>query len=87
MSINTATVKLATGSTIRATIATTNGQIQASAPITLSTKQNRLDTLDDVIENSPQDGAVLQYRAADDKYVVELISFDDLAGDLDGGTF
>lgn len=87
MSINTATVKLSTGSTIRATIATTNGQIQASAPITLSTKPNRLDMLDDVVEASPTDKAVLQYRAADDKYVVEQISFDDLVGDLDGGTF
>ena len=86
MSINTATVKLVTGSTIRATIATTNGQIQASAPVTLSTKPNRLDMLDDVVENSPTDGAVLKYRAADDKYIVEQISFENL-GDLDGGTF
>ncbi len=42
--------------------------------------------LDDVIEDSPPDGAVLQYRAADDKYVVEQISFENL-GELDGGTF
>jgi hypothetical protein len=86
MSINTATVKLVTGSTIRATMSTTNGQIQASAPITLSTKSNRLDLLDDVVEDNPTDGAVLQYRASDDKYVVNPISFDNL-GDLDGGTF
>ena len=86
MSINTATVKLVTGSTIRATISTTNGQIQASAPVTLSTKPNRLDMLDDVVEDNPADGAVLQYRAADDKYIVDQISFNNL-GDLDGGTF
>jgi hypothetical protein len=86
MSISTATVKLVTGSTIRATLSTTNGQIQASAPVTLSTKPNRLDMLDDVVEDSPPDGAVLQYRAADDKYIVDQISFDNL-GDLDGGTF
>ena len=86
MSISTATVKLVSGSRINATVATTNGQIQASAPITLTTKPNRLDLLDDVVEDNPTDGAVLQYRASDDKYVVEHISFDNL-GDLDGGTF
>ena len=86
MSVSTATIKLVTGSRINARVGTSNGQIQASAPVTLTTKPNRLDLLDDVVENNPTDGAVLQYRAADDKYVVEQISFDNL-GSLDGGTF
>lgn len=86
MSLSTATVKLTTGSTIRATVATTDGQIQAAAPVTLSTKSNRLDLLDDVEELNPIEGAVLQYRASDDKYIVDQISFDNLGG-LDGGTF
>jgi hypothetical protein len=86
MTISTATVKLVTGSRINASIATSNGQIQASAPVTLTTKPNRLDLLDDVIEDNPADGAVLQYRSSDDKYIVEQISFDNFGG-LDGGTF
>lgn len=86
MSVSTATVKLTTGSVIRATVATTNGQIQASAPLTLTSKSNRLDLLDDVEEINPVDGAVLKYRLSDDKYVVGQITFNDL-GDLDGGTF
>lgn len=86
MSISTATVKLVTGTRINASVPTAGGQIQASAPVTLTTRPNRLDMLDDVIEDSPPDGAVLQYRAADDKYIVEQISFENL-GDLDGGTF
>jgi len=85
MAINTATVRLVTGSTIRATIPTSGGQIQASAPVTLTTKPNRLDMLDDVIEDSPPDGAVLQYRASDDKYIVQTIALNNV--DLDGGTF
>ena len=87
MSVSTATVRLVTGSSIRASITTSNGQIQASAPVTLTTKSNRLDRLDDVVELNPVDGAVLKYRASDDKYIVNQITFNDLAGDLDGGTF
>lgn len=87
MSVSNARVRLVTSSTISATVGTSNGQIQASAPVTLNSRPNRLDLLDDVVEgNSPADGAVLKYRAADDKYVVDQITFNDL-GNLDGGTF
>lgn len=86
MALSTATVRLGTGSSIRASVNTSSGQIQASAPVTLRSTPNRLDQLDDVVENNPSNGAVLKYRAADDKYVVEPITFDSL-GDLDGGTF
>jgi hypothetical protein len=87
MTISTATVKLVTGSRINATIATANGQIQASAPVTLTTRSNRLDLLDDVVETTPQDGMSLIYRASDDKYVVQQVSLENVAGALDGGTF
>ena len=87
MSVNTARVRLVTGSNITAKIGTSNGQIQASAPVTLTTKPNRLDMLDDVVEEgTPTDGAVLQYRSSDDKYIVDTISFENL-GALDGGSF
>lgn len=87
MSVNNAKVRLVTGSTITATVGTSNGQIQASAPVTLTTRSNRLDLLDDVEEGvSPANGAVLMYRASDDKYVVEQLTFEGL-GNLDGGTF
>lgn len=87
MSVSNARVRLVTSSTISATVGTSNGQIQASAPVTLNSRPNRLDLLDDVVEGaSPANGAVLMYRASDDKYIVEQISFNNL-GDLDGGTF
>lgn len=86
MSVNTARVRLVTGSNITAKVGTSNGQIQASAPVTLTTKPNRLDMLDDVVEGTPTDGAVLQYRSSDDKYIVDTISFNNL-GALDGGSF
>lgn len=87
MSVNNAKVRLVSGSNITARVGTSNGQIQASAPVTLTTRPNRLDLLDDVVEGtSPANGSVLVYRASDDKYIVQPISFDNL-GDLDGGTF
>jgi len=86
MSVNTARVRLVTGSNITAKVGTSNGQIQASAPVTLITKPNRLDMLDDVVEGTPTDGAVLQYRSSDDKYIVDTISFENM-GALDGGSF
>jgi hypothetical protein len=86
MSVNTARVRLVTGSNITAKVGTSNGQIQASAPVTLTTKPNRLDMLDDVVEGTPINGAVLQYRSSDDKYIVDTISFENL-GALDGGSF
>ena len=71
------------GTNIRVTLTPSTGQIQANAPVTLKTNAssvNRLDTLADVVENSPTDGSTLVYRSSDDKYVVEQIK-------LDGGGF
>jgi len=80
MSLNSATVRLVTSSNIKASVNTGGGQIQSTAPVTLTSTGNRLDSLADVVENSPVDGSTLVYRSSDDKYVVQQIS-------LDGGSF
>lgn len=87
MSLNSATIKLATSSTIRATVNTGGGQIQSTAPVTLSTKANRLDQLADVVESSPADNSTLVYRSSDDKYIVRQLTLEDLGGAVDGGSF
>ena len=91
MSLNTATVRLVTSSTIKATVNTGGGQIQSTAPVTLVTAAaaatNRLDTLTDVIEDAPVDGSTLVYRSSDDKYVVQQLSLENVSGALDGGSF
>ena len=82
MSLSSATVKLVTSSTIRASVNTNVGQIQSTAPVTLQAVPltQRLDQLVDVVESSPVDGSTLVYRSSDDKYVVQQIT-------LDGGSF
>lgn len=90
MSLNSATVRLVTSSTIRASVNTGGGQIQSTAPVTLVSStgsSKRLDSLDDVVESSPTDGATLVYRSSDDKYVVQQLSFENVSGSLDGGSF
>jgi hypothetical protein len=87
MSLSSATIRLATSSTIRATVNTGGGQIQSNAPVTLSTKANRLDQLADVVESSPVDNSTLVYRSSDDKYVVRQLTLEDLGGAVDGGSF
>ena len=87
MALNSATVRLTTGSTITASVNTSGGQIQASAPVTLRSAPNRVDKLDDVIEGTPQDGSTLVYRASDDKYIVQQLNLSNIGGNLDGGDF
>jgi paraquat-inducible protein B len=87
MSINDARVKFTARSGINAVVKTSGGQIQASSPVSLRTGSNRLDALDDVEESSPVNGSTLVYRASDDKYVVQQITFENVSGNLDGGTF
>lgn len=87
MALNSATVRLTTGSTITASVNTSGGQIQASAPVTLRSAPNRLDKLDDVIEGTPEDGSTLVYRASDDKYIVQQLNLSNIGGNLDGGDF
>jgi hypothetical protein len=74
---------------INVVIPTSGGQIQASAPVTLLSRPNRLDLLDDVIEGqSPANGSVLTYRSSDDKYVLQPITVENLGAlSLDGGSF
>jgi hypothetical protein len=91
MSINSATVKMVRNSTIRASINTNSGQIQTTTPVTLVTSaaatSNRLDNLADVEEVTPTNGSTLVYRSADDKYVVQPLTFENVTGNLDGGSF
>jgi hypothetical protein len=90
MSLNSATIRLATSSNIRATVSSGGGQIQSTAPVTLVTSassSNRLDKLADVEEISPTNGSTLVYRSSDDKYVVQQLSLENVSGSLDGGSF
>jgi len=74
-------MSLTSSSVIKVSLNRSSGQIQASAPVTLTTRSaNRIDSLLDVVEQSPTDGSTLVYRSSDDKYVVQQI-------DLDGGSF
>lgn len=87
MSLSAATVRLVTSSNIKATVNSSSGVIQSSAPVTLKTSAVRLDTLVDVEEISPANGHTLVYRSSDDKYVVQQLSLENVSGALDGGSF
>jgi len=91
MSINSSTVRMVRNSTIRASVNTNSGQIQTNTPVTLITAaasaSNRLDALSDVEEIAPANGSTLVYRSSDDKYVVQPLTFDNVSGNLDGGSF
>lgn len=72
-----------------------SNQLQSTSPLTLknttgAVSASRLDSLVDVEEIDPQDGAFLVYRASDDKYVVSSnvsFSLENSTGALDGGSF
>ena len=72
-----------------------SNQLQSSSPVTLKNvigngSATRLDSLVDVEEINPQDGAFLVYRSSDDKYVVTSnvsFSLENSTGALDGGSF
>ena len=72
-------------------ILNTTGTIQSTTPVTiqtnLSSSANRLDALADVVEQSPQNGDTLVYDSSTDRYVVSRMNLENVAGDLDGGTF
>ena len=89
----TATVKRRSP-TIAVKLNGNTGSIQSTTPVTIQTQLaaggsavNRLDQLSDVTEISPSTGDTLVYNATTDKYVVSSLSFDNVTGDLDGGTF
>lgn len=85
----TATIKRRSP-TIGIKINNNTGGIQTTTPVTIQTNMsstNRLDSLADVREQSPQNGDTLVYDAATDTYVVTKMTFQNVIGDLDGGTF
>jgi hypothetical protein len=69
------------------------GVIRSNAPVTIKssieTKTNRLDSLEDVVEQaaSISNGHTLVYNSDTDKYVVKALDLGDVSGTLDGGTF
>jgi hypothetical protein len=71
----------------------TAGIIDTRAPVTLRSGSSvgsgitRLDQLSDVDASTEIDNGVLFYDAAQDKYVVRAISFEEVSGGLDGGDF
>lgn len=82
-----------------------NSILQTSTPILIPTSYpvttgntyifqggttGRFDTLEDVVEVTPETGEVPVYDSTNDKYEVKRLDFDDLVGDIDdvdGGSF
>lgn len=78
--------------TIQVSTNATAGIIDTSTPITLKNNQavggiTRLDQMLDVDASTEANGATLIYNSSIDKYIVKSLNFDDISGDLDGGTF
>lgn len=70
----------------------TAGIIDTSTPVTLKnapigTGVTRLDQLSDVDATTEVNNGVLTYDGNRDKYVIKTITFQEIAGDLDGGSF
>lgn len=78
--------------TVQVSTNATAGIIDSTTPVVLKNAPTlatatRLDRLEDVNATGETDKATLVYDATSDKYIVKQIEFDDIAGDLDGGTF
>ena len=87
----TATIKRRSP-TIGVKINNSTGVIQTTTPVTIQTNItppaiSRLDSLTDVVEESPQSGDTLVYDSITDTYVVTRLNLQNVIGDLDGGTF
>jgi len=70
----------------------TAGIIDTTTPVTLKnapigTGVTRLDQLSDVDATTEVNNGVLTYDGNRDKYIVKTITFQEIAGDLDGGSF
>lgn len=70
-----------TSNVVKTRLTTATGVISSQTPVTLANTQtvtiygpNRLDSLEDVVANTELDGGVLVYDATIDKYVVEVLS-------------
>jgi len=77
-----------TGSRVVAKVGT-GGTIQTNTPVTLknTTLITRLDQCTDVDATNEQDGDVLVYNAALDKYIVKPLDLTTMSIQLDGGSF
>lgn len=68
----------------------TSGVINTSTPVTLKggiSVTPRLDSLIDVDATQETTGATLVYDSPTDTYVVKKLEFDNVEGNLDGGSF
>ncbi len=66
------------------------GTLTPSSPITLKNQIVEITSIEniaDVDEINVTDGATLIYNSSTDKYEIKPLNFDDLSGDIDGGTF
>jgi hypothetical protein len=78
---------------IKVAVNATAGAISSINPVTIknisavNSGASRLDQLVDVVANNEIDKSTLVYDAVTDKYVVKPLVFDDITGNLDGGTF
>jgi hypothetical protein len=61
--------------------------LKPSSMFTVADAATRLDQLIDVDATAESNGSTLVYNNVLDKYIVKKISFDEVDGDLDGGTF
>jgi hypothetical protein len=71
-------------------VQTSTSPIQIGSRIQNSIAGGRLDTLSDVVEQSPANNSTLVYNAETDKYIVKRLDLDDVIDtldDLDGGQF
>ena len=78
----TINVTLRDGATLKSPTSVT---LNAITPLTPA--EGRLDELIDVNATNEIDGASLVYDANSDVYIVKKLDFDEIEGELDGGTF
>lgn len=66
------------------------GTLITSSPITLKNQISELTSIEDIRDVDEIDvvtGATLVYNSYNDKYEIKPLTFNDVQGDLDGGTF
>lgn len=82
-----------TANFIKVAVNATAGAISSVNPVTIksiaavNSGASRLDQLADVVATNEVDKSTLIYDSVTDKYVVKPLIFDDITGNLDGGTF
>ncbi len=71
-------------------VQTQTSPISVGNRISSSITSGRLDSLSDVVENSPANNSTLVYNSDTDKYIVKKLDLDDVIdslSELDGGQF